>query len=79
MSTHYSLMDGYAWNPLAKYPRNEDCFCKSHKKFKHCCLNKVQPVVELSEYDRIKDLLERNARILLVDGDNHSNEVVDHE
>ncbi len=70
-------MDGYAWNPLAKYPRNEDCFCKSRKKFKKCCLPKVQPVVELDDYERINNLLERRGKIVLVDGENHSNKVAD--
>lgn len=80
MPQHYKLLDGFAWNPLAKYPRNEDCFCKSHKKFKHCCLPKIQPVVELDDYERIQDLLARNAKIVLVDGDEaNSNKVSDEE
>lgn len=28
----------YERNPLLKFPRNQDCFCGSEKKFKRCCL-----------------------------------------
>lgn len=34
----YVPVEGSAWNPLQKYPRNEPCYCGSGKKFKKCCL-----------------------------------------
>lgn len=29
--------DGYTWNPLRNFPRNQSCFCGSSKKTKKCC------------------------------------------
>jgi Na+-transporting NADH:ubiquinone oxidoreductase subunit NqrF len=29
---------GFVWNPLLKFPRNNNCFCGSTKKAKNCCL-----------------------------------------
>ena len=33
-----ALRNEFARNPLLKYPRNEHCWCGSHRKAKWCCL-----------------------------------------
>jgi len=33
-------INGYALNPLKKFPRNEYCWCGSFLKSKNCCLPK---------------------------------------
>lgn len=40
----FFLKDGFAWNPLKSYPRNAPCVCRSGKKFKKCCMDKISPV-----------------------------------
>jgi hypothetical protein len=32
---------GYEWNPLLAFPRNNKCFCGSKIKAKKCCLPKL--------------------------------------
>jgi hypothetical protein len=34
----YRPKQGFKWNPMLKYPRNEKCYCGSGLKFKKCCL-----------------------------------------
>lgn len=36
--TAWRLKEGYAHNPLLKFPRNAKCFCGSGLKFKKCHL-----------------------------------------
>ena len=69
----YSCNPGYVWNPLLKYPRNSDCFCGSHLKFKKCCLSKVKPVVLASEMKGILESLRKGHRIKLVDTEHDPN------
>jgi hypothetical protein len=33
----WALREGYAWNPLLKWPVNSPCWCGSKKKAKKCC------------------------------------------
>jgi hypothetical protein len=37
---------GFQWNPLAKYPRNMACWCKSGVKSKRCCLPQIADLVK---------------------------------
>lgn len=37
--------EGMDYNPLKSYPRNNPCPCKSGKKFKHCHLDLIPPVI----------------------------------
>ncbi len=49
----WALKPGYAWNPLLKYPRNDECPCGSGTKFKNCHLNKMPraiPVAAAADY-----------------------------
>lgn len=79
MGHHYKLKDGFSWNPLANFPRNEDCFCKSGKKFKKCCLAIVQPVVATKDIPMIEKALRFGHRIKLSANPNeeHANKVTD--
>jgi len=43
--TNRLLSQGYVWNPLLKFPRNLKCPCESGKKFKHCHLSGIPPVI----------------------------------
>ena len=45
----YKPAPGFAYNPLLSYPRNDECFCGSKKKFKKCCLDKIPRVVKKSD------------------------------
>lgn len=38
-------LPGYVWNPLLKYPRNNQCPCLSGLKFKRCCLPNLPQAV----------------------------------
>ncbi len=38
MNKGYKPLNGFQWNPLLKYPRNQACYCHSGKKYKKCCL-----------------------------------------
>lgn len=42
------------WNPLLKYPRNEECFCGSGLKFKKCCLNGAFRAVPVEIAEAVK-------------------------
>lgn len=35
----------FAYNPLRDWPRNDNCFCGSLKKFKRCHLDKLEHAV----------------------------------
>lgn len=41
--------EGYVWNPLLKFPRNEPCFCNSGAKFKDCHLGKLKRTVSAKD------------------------------
>jgi hypothetical protein len=34
----YRCIPGKIWNPLRRYPKNQNCFCGSLLKAKKCCL-----------------------------------------
>lgn len=56
------LKEGFCWNPLRNYPRNEQCFCGSKLKFKKCCVNKLASAIPGKDLKSIvKALKERNS------------------
>lgn len=54
LSAGLVLRDGLAWNPLRGFPRNKQCFCKSGKKAKRCCLPRMWPALPIEEVKKIK-------------------------
>lgn len=50
---------GFDWNPLAKFPRNQKCFCGSSLKFKRCCAENVKPVCPQADADRVNEIVRR--------------------
>lgn len=48
------LRDGMEWNPMARFPRNNPCFCGSDKKAKKCCLDHVSEVCTQKQADEIR-------------------------
>lgn len=44
-----ALANQFAPNPLLQYPRNENCWCGSYKKSKHCCLPRQAPVMPIEQ------------------------------
>ncbi len=66
-SKGFKLKDGWAHNPLTKYPPNYVCFCGTGAKFKKCCSNTIPryvmnsqvPAIE-SEMRDILNIVERN-------------------
>lgn len=63
----YKLEEGFSWNPLAKYPRNSECFCKSGKKFKKCCFTKVKPAIKTEDIQGILASIAKGHKIVLED------------
>lgn len=51
----YTLMPGYAWNPLTRFPSNNKCFCGSQKKAKKCCLPHQPRVLPIENVRLIKN------------------------
>jgi hypothetical protein len=49
----------YRKSPTLRVSRNKPCPCKSGKKFKHCCLPKVQVLETLSPGLRQQALVEQ--------------------
>lgn len=41
--------ESFVRNPLYRYPRNIDCYCGSHVKFKKCCLQTMPTYVTVRE------------------------------
>lgn len=41
----FKLAEGWSYNPLSSYPRNDPCFCGSLKKSKKCCLNRIPKAI----------------------------------
>ncbi len=49
----YMPSQGFTYHPALKYGRNKPCLCKSGKKFKNCCLNKLARVISKAEAKKI--------------------------
>lgn len=54
----YRPTQGYAWNPLREWPRNEVCFCGSKKKAKKCHLNEMAPCILESDAVKLQKYLD---------------------
>lgn len=54
-----SLINQFAPNPMLKFPRNEDCWCGSFKKAKHCCIPKQAPVCPTEMVEPLKKFITR--------------------
>ena len=52
--TFFQPKQGHVRNPLADWPRNAPCWCKSGKKAKKCCLPEV--ALTAVPKDQAKDL-----------------------
>ena len=51
---------GMAWNPMRDYPRNMACFCLSGKKFKNCCISKLEDCIPAENVKALKAQLDRH-------------------
>lgn len=51
--------EGFAWNPMRDYPRNQPCPCGSQAKFKRCCLPKMAACVPVEKAEKMKHLLKQ--------------------
>lgn len=60
--------DGYAWNPLRDYPRNEACFCGSLKKFKKCHDGKLPMCCTVKSAHEIRQFMAQRFRATKLDG-----------
>jgi hypothetical protein len=69
----YRPHEGNVWNPLLGYPRNDECFCRSGKKAKKCCLPNVHEVVTEQQALDIKRTLARGGKIILTDSEDDPN------
>jgi hypothetical protein len=52
-----ALIRDFQPNPMLKYPRNENCWCGSYKKAKHCCLPKQAPVMPADMVPKLKSFI----------------------
>lgn len=64
----YKASNGYAVNPMLKYPRNAICFCgkpekKTEKllKFKKCCLPRMSLCIPIKDAIKLRPVA-RHAR-----------------
>lgn len=55
----WTLDKGRCWNPLRNYPRNRVCYCGSKKKFKKCCLPKLEWTVPEKKAKEFEDIMRR--------------------
>lgn len=53
------VKEGFAWNPLKSWPRNEACFCLSGKKFKKCCGPNLRECVAVDEAPKLQSLVDQ--------------------
>lgn len=60
--------DGYAFNPLRDYPRNEACFCGSLKKFKKCHDGKLPMCCTVKSAHEIRQFMAQRFRATKLDG-----------
>jgi uncharacterized protein YchJ len=51
-------INGAVWNPYLKYPRNKECYCRSGKKYKKCCLSTEPLAVPKEVAEVAKSLIE---------------------
>lgn len=55
----YAPKDGHTWNPLAKWPVNEPCWCSSGKKAKKCCLPGAKKTLSVEAAQGFANLMGR--------------------
>lgn len=53
------LTEGFAWNPMKAWPRNEACFCLSGIKFKKCCMPNLRECIAEAEVPKMKSLVDK--------------------
>ncbi len=56
----YAPKDGHTWNPLAGWPRNEQCWCGGPRKAKHCCLRTCQKTLTHQAAEGLTNLMARS-------------------
>lgn len=64
-------MPGFVWNPLRKLPKNMACPCLSGKKFKACCLPKLQPAVPIEVAETYKNQIASGELVFLTPENQH--------
>lgn len=52
-------LPGNDWNPFAKYPRNEPCYCGSKIKAKKCCLLNEDMAINAEMANKVKPLIKQ--------------------
>lgn len=57
--TMQELNEGHAWNPVRGWPPNAECFCKSGKKFKKCCRDKISRTCFASDVEKLTDAVKK--------------------
>lgn len=50
---------GMVWNPLSRFPRNEQCFCGTGLKFKACCITKVKPCCPAADAEKVQEIVDK--------------------
>ncbi len=57
--------EGYEHNPLLTLPRNKPCPCRSGKKFKACCLDKLPRIVSKADADHFAEQMRQPDLVFL--------------